>query len=184
MASAPSDVLLLVDIQNDFCENGSLEVPGSQEIFPSVNRYIAQAQNKGWLIAASRDWHPVDHCSFKHKGGPWPVHCVQDTPGSEFHPEMDLPDDAIRISKGTAFDYDQYSAFDRTGFGGFLKDRGVKRVHVAGLALDVCVQASVKDALKEGFDVVLLADATRAVDADKAEQVLAELASKGASVVR
>ncbi|MBS3805568.1 MAG: isochorismatase family protein [Oleiphilaceae bacterium] len=184
MASATADVLLLVDIQNDFCKNGSLEVPGSLEILPPVNRYIAEAQNKGWLIAASRDWHPVDHCSFEHMGGPWPVHCVQDTPGADFHPDMELPGDAIRISKGTAFDYDQYSAFDRTGFGGFLRDRGIKRVQIAGLALDVCVQASVKDALKEGFEVTLFANATRAVDGDQAEQVLTKLAGKGARIVR
>jgi nicotinamidase/pyrazinamidase len=184
MASATSDVLLLVDIQKDFCKDGSLEVPDSLEIFPPVNRYITQAQNKGWLIVASRDWHPVDHCSFEQKGGPWPVHCVQDTPGAEFHPEMDLPRDAVRISKGTAFDRDQYSAFDGTGFGGFLRDRGIKRVHVAGLALDVCVEATVKDALKEGFEVIVLADATRAVDTSRAGQVLDELGIQGADIIR
>ncbi|MDX1634872.1 MAG: isochorismatase family protein [Marinobacter sp.] len=183
MTEQTPDALLLVDIQNDFCKGGALEVPDSPEIFAAVNRYIKHAQRNDWLIVASRDWHPVDHCSFEDQGGPWPEHCVQDTKGAEFHPDMELPDDAVRVSKGAAFDRDQYSAFDDTGLADFLRQRGVKRLHVAGLALDVCVDATVRDALKEGFEVKLLADGTRAVEADKAGEVLDRLSDRGAEVV-
>ncbi|WP_404365461.1 isochorismatase family protein [Marinobacter sp.] len=182
MPKNTSDALILVDIQNDFCRGGSLEVPDSPEIFPAVNRYIDEATRKDWLIIASRDWHPVDHCSFEHRGGPWPVHCVQDTPGAEFHPDMNLPDDAIRVSKGTAFNRDQYSAFDGTGLADFLKYRGVSKLHVVGLALDVCVEATVNDGIEKGFSVELMADGTRAVDSDKAPEVMDRLSAKGADI--
>ncbi|MDX1588014.1 MAG: isochorismatase family protein [Oleiphilaceae bacterium] len=177
------EALLLVDIQNDFCAGGSLEVPDSQSIFPTVNGEIRKAEQDNRLIIASRDWHPVDHCSFEHKGGPWPVHCVQDTPGAAFHKDMALPDDAIRVSKGSAFHRDAYSAFDGTGLETFLADRGINHLRVVGLALDVCVQATVKDALKLGFTLQLLADGTRAAMPDKADEVLEELSSLGAKVV-
>ncbi|WP_166263561.1 isochorismatase family protein [Marinobacter caseinilyticus] len=182
MPEKTSDALILVDIQNDFCKGGALEVPDSQAIFPAVNRYIDDARKKHWLLIASRDWHPVDHCSFEHRGGPWPVHCVQDTHGAEFHKDMHLPEDAIRVSKGVAFDRDQYSAFDGTGLAGYLEDRGVSTVHVVGLALDVCVEATVNDALAIGFSVELMADGTRAVDKAKASDVLNRLSAKGADV--
>lgn len=183
MADQSQTALLLVDIQNDFCTGGSLAVPESEEIFPVVNAAISEAQDQGWPIIASRDWHPVDHCSFKHRGGPWPVHCVQDSHGAAFHPRMELPVDAIRVSKGTAFERDAYSAFDSTQLDQFLSRRGVKRLKIAGLALDVCVQATVKDALEAGFEVDLLADATRAVDDSQATQVLSELSSAGARII-
>lgn len=183
MPEQTRDALLLVDIQNDFCQGGALEVPDSPEIFAAVNRYTKHAQREGWLIVASRDWHPVDHCSFEDQGGPWPVHCVQDTKGAEFHPDLELPEDAVRVSKGTAFHHDQYSAFHDTGLGGYLRQRGVERLHVAGLALDVCVDATVRDALKQGFEIELLADGTRAVEADKACEVLDKLSDLGVEVV-
>ncbi|TBW55198.1 isochorismatase family protein [Marinobacter halodurans] len=184
MVTSNNSALLLVDIQNDFCTGGSLAVPGSGEIMPVVNAAITDAQDKRWPIIASRDWHPVDHCSFNHRGGPWPVHCVQDTHGAAFHPEMDLPATAIRVSKGTAFETDAYSAFDGTQLEQFLSRRGIKHLQVMGLALDVCVRATVQDALKLGFDVELLAAGTRAVDADQADDVLNQLEEAGATVLR
>lgn len=181
MGTGPN-ALLLVDVQNDFCEGGSLAVPGSGEIFPAVNQWISKAQDSGWPIFASRDWHTVDHISFVNRGGPWPVHCVQDSPGAEFHPEMELPESAIRVSKGTAFDTDAYSAFDGTQLDSYLRRHGIHRLFVAGLALDVCVQASVKDALTLGFEVELITDGTRAVKADEAPAVLEELKEEGADL--
>ncbi|MFE8073242.1 nicotinamidase [Marinobacteraceae bacterium S3BR75-40.1] len=179
---ATQDALLIVDVQNDFCEGGSLAVPDSEAIIPVVNHWIDQAGQRGWPIIASRDWHPVDHCSFQDRDGPWPVHCVQDTPGAAFHPQMKLPDDAVRVSKGTRFDEDAYSAFDGTDLGSYLRRHGIERLHVLGLALDVCVQATVKDACKEGFNVELIADGTRAVDSDKTEQVYQELREAGSAI--
>ncbi|NMT64509.1 nicotinamidase [Marinobacter orientalis] len=176
------NALLLVDVQNDFCEGGSLAVPGSDAIFPAINQWIGKAQEAGWPIIASRDWHTVDHISFQDRGGPWPVHCVQDTPGAEFHPDMELPDSAIRVSKGTAFDTDSYSAFDGTQLDSYLRRHGIHRLFVAGLALDVCVQATVKDALKLGFEVELITSGTRAVEADEAPAVLEQLKEEGADL--
>ncbi|WP_148863646.1 isochorismatase family protein [Marinobacter fonticola] len=183
MADQTQTALLLVDIQNDFCTGGSLAVPDSEEIFPVVNAAISEARENDWPIVASRDWHPVDHCSFEHRGGPWPVHCVQDSHGASFNPKMELPADAIRVSKGTAFEQDAYSAFDGTQLDRFLVRRGVSRLKIAGLALDVCVQATVKDALDAGFKVDLLAEGSRAVEDDKAPKVLDELSSAGARII-
>lgn len=184
MSATPKTALLLVDVQYDFCDGGSLAVPDSQAIFPALNRLIAEAEEAREPIIASRDWHPVDHCSFEARGGPWPVHCVQDSRGAAFHKEMDLPDDAVRVSKGTSFDQDSYSAFDGTGLSGYLRRLSVDRVRIGGLALDVCVQATVDDALKEGFAVDLVAGATRAVDPDATDRVLGTLEEAGARVVR
>lgn len=176
--------LLLVDIQNDFCEGGALAVPQSNTIFDTVNHWVALARGRGWPIIASRDWHPVEHCSFADRGGPWPEHCVQDTRGAEFHPHMQLPAEAVRVSKGTAFETDAYSAFDGTQLDQFLQRHDVDKLVVAGLALDVCVQATVRDARNLGFDVDLLVKGTRAVDEEAGRRVLDELAREGVSLVR
>ncbi|TDB02454.1 nicotinamidase [Halomonas marinisediminis] len=178
----PSDALLVVDMQNDFCEGGALAVAGGSALVPAINTEIATAHATGALIVASRDWHPVDHASFEHRGGPWPVHCVQDTPGAAFHPELELPDDTIRVSKATAFDADAYSAFDGTGLAGYLRDRGIDRVIVCGLALDVCVKATALDACREGFAVRLLEALSAAVNSEALTEVRGELQSAGIEV--
>lgn len=174
------DALLIVDVQNDFCPGGALAVPEGDAVVPVLNHWITVAREAGIPIFASRDWHPVDHISFEQQGGPWPVHCVQDSEGARFHPDLELPDDAIRVSKGTAFDADAYSAFDGTGLAGYLRQREVKRLWVGGLAEDVCVLATVKDACAEGFDTHLIADATRAVDPDRSARVRGEMQDAGA----
>ncbi len=174
------DALLIVDVQNDFCPGGKLEVPEGDTVVPVLNRWIDDAREANILIIASRDWHPVDHISFEDQGGDWPEHCVQDSRGAEFHPGLALPREAIRVSKGTAFDRDAYSAFDGTGLAGYLRQKGIKRLWVGGLAQDVCVLATVKDACKEGFETRLIQDATRPVFPDKADQVLREMESAGA----
>lgn len=176
------DALLIVDVQNDFCEAGSLPVPGGDTVVPEINRMIAGAVSAGIPVIASRDWHPVGHCSFEDQGGPWPVHCVQDTPGASFHPDLRLPDDAVRVSKGTAFDQDAYSAFDGTGLKSYLDRIGVKRLWVGGLAQDVCVLATVKDACANGFDTHLVTAATRPVFPDKHADTLDEMREAGAVI--
>ncbi len=174
--------LLLVDIQNDFCEGGSLAVPDASDILSPVNKLISKAQAAGQTIIASRDWHTVDHASFETRGGPWPSHCIQDTPGAKFHPGLLLPEDAIRVSKGTGFDTDAYSAFDGTQLGNFLSRRGIRHLTIVGLALDVCVRATVLDALDKGFSVELFEAGTRAAKPEEAQDILEELQLAGASV--
>lgn len=182
--AAQTNALLLVDIQNDFCEGGSLAVPHAGEILPVANRLIDEAVAAGELVIASRDWHPVDHCSFATRGGPWPPHCIQDSEGAAFHPDLALPETAIRVSKGTAFESDAYSAFDGTDLAEFLRRHHVQRLKVAGLAQDVCVQATVVDALRQGFAVDLVTNGTRAVEPDKSDRVFRELADRGANLIQ
>ncbi|SEL02080.1 nicotinamidase/pyrazinamidase [Halomonas daqiaonensis] len=178
----PRDALLVVDMQNDFCEGGALAVDGGNALVPGINAEIEAAQAAGALVVASRDWHTVDHVSFSHRGGPWPVHCVQDTHGAAFHPDLTLGDDTIRVSKATAFDADAYSAFDGTGLGGYLKEKGIERVIVCGLALDVCVKATVLAAREEGFDTLFLEPLSAAVDPDAVAECRREFTDAGAEV--
>ncbi|WP_372610638.1 nicotinamidase [Halomonas sp.] len=178
----PRDALLVVDMQNDFCEGGALAVQGGSALVPGINAEIETARKAGSLVVASRDWHPIDHVSFEHRGGPWPVHCVQDTRGAAYHPDLALDDATIRISKATAFDVDAYSAFDGTGLGGYLREKGVERVIVCGLALDVCVHATVLAAGREGFTTLLLEGLSAAVDPDAVEACRRDFADAGVEV--
>ncbi len=167
--------LLIEDLQRDFMPGGSLAVPKSDEVVPVLNRYLALARSKGLPVFASRDWHPGNHCSFRARGGPWPEHCVAGTAGAEFAPGLDLPPDAIIISKATREDAEAYSSFDGTDLALRLRKLGVKRLLVGGLATDYCVLHTVRDALKSGFEVLLLKDAIRAVnvkpgDGERAER--------------
>lgn len=159
-----NDALLIVDVQRDFLPGGRLGVPDGDAVMPVLNRYIATARAKGLPIFASRDWHPRDHCSFKARGGPWPEHCVAGTPGAAFAEELQLPSDTVIIDKATRQDADAYSAFSGTTLAEQLRRRGVKRLLVGGLATDYCVLNTVRDALREGFGVILLEDAIRAVN--------------------
>lgn len=178
----PHTALVLVDVQNDFCPGGALPVADGDAVLAPLNQAITEALEAGAMVIASRDWHPVAHCSFQDEGGPWPAHCVQDTPGAAFHPALALPDGAIRISKGTAFDRDAYSAFDGTGLGCFLDARGIRRVVIGGLAQDVCVRATAIDASRAGFETVVLGSGTRAVDPAAADRVFAELRGAGVQI--
>jgi nicotinamidase/pyrazinamidase len=179
------DALLVVDVQNDFCPGGALAIPEGDQVVPVLNRWIAAAKAVGLPIFASRDWHPTDHVSFQEQGGPWPPHCIQDTPGAAFHPELNLPELTPIISKGTHPNFDQYNAFDRTGLGDKLRDRGVQRVWTGGLAQDVCVRATVIAGQEEGFAMHLIAEATRPVEVNPGdgERALQEMAEAGAEVV-
>ncbi len=149
-ALADGDALLLVDVQADFCPGGALPIEAGDAVVPVLNDWIAAASRAGVPVVASRDLHPGGHASFSESGGPWPAHCVQDTPGAGFHHALRLPAATIHVAKGTRLDRDQYSAFDETGLAHVLRRRGVRRLWVGGLALDVCVRATVLDALREG----------------------------------
>lgn len=179
----PDTALLVVDMQNDFCEDGALAVAGGRALVPTINAEISAAAEAGALVVASRDWHPLEHVSFREQGGPWPPHCVQDTFGAAFHPDLVLPEGTVRVSKACAFDADAYSAFDGTGLAGFLRRHAIRRVVVCGLALDVCVRATALDAVAAGFATVLLAEASAAVAPAGREDCLDELRQAGVEVL-
>lgn len=157
--------LLIVDVQNDFCPGGALAVPEGDQIVPVLNDYAARFEK----VYASRDWHPSGTRHFQAQGGPWPVHCVQDTAGAAFHRDLRLPAGTEVITKGTSMEDHGYSAFegaDARGreFGEALTKNDVKHLYVGGLATDYCVKASVLDGLKQGLDVVVLLDAIKGID--------------------
>ena len=158
------DALIIVDVQNDFCPGGALAVSRGHEIVPILNSWIADAAAARVPVFASRDWHPADHISFKARGGPWPPHCIQNTPGAEFHPELKLPADVRIISKAETSEVDSYSAFGGTGLAELLREEGIQRVWIGGLAQDYCVRATALDAIRAGFEVHLIVNATRPVN--------------------
>ena len=191
-----SDVLLAVDPQNDFCPGGKLAVPRGDEVVPLLNRLAEKFAH----VVLTQDWHPAGHMSFasSHPGkkpfetitvayGPqvlWPDHCIQGTPGAEFHEDLDIPGAELIVRKGFRRAIDSYSAFFEndhrtpTGLAGYLRERGLRRVFLAGLALDFCVGWSAEDAHRHGFEVVVVEDACRAIDVD------GSLAATRASLVR
>jgi nicotinamidase/pyrazinamidase len=173
------EALIVVDVQNDFCPGGALAVRGGDEILDEVNRLAAQAP----LVIATRDWHPPDHRSFAEQGGPWPVHCVRETPGAELHPGLLARIDAI-FDKGRTPEREGYSAFEDTALESLLHERGVKAVDIVGLALDYCVKATALGARRAGFDVVVHRGATRAVNVAPGddERTVEELRAAGAKV--
>jgi nicotinamidase/pyrazinamidase len=177
------DGLLAVDVQWDFCPGGRLPVPDGHQVVPVLNQWIDSALSLGIPVYASRDWHPRNHISFQERGGPWPSHCIQDTDGAQFHPEFYKDERIVLVTKGTRFDRDQNSAFDETGFGSQLAYDKVRRLYVGGLALDVCVQASVMDALHTGLEVRLIQSATRSVDEERGRRALEKMVKAGLTVI-
>lgn len=180
------DVLLVVDVQNDFLPGGALAVPGGDGVIPVLDTCAEKFDRCGLPVIASRDWHPGDHCSFREQGGPWPVHCVAGTHGAELAATLALPRGSALVSKATERDRDAYSAFQGTDLGERLKHLHCRRLFIGGLATDYCVRATALDALAAGLEVIVLEDAVRAVDAHPGdgERALAELASRGARLAR
>jgi len=181
--------LLVIDVQRDFCPGGALAVPRGDAVVPVLNRCIESAVRHGVPIYASRDWHPAVTNHFKAYGGDWPPHCVQQTEGAQFHPELRLPASATLITKGDEPDTSGYSAFDgHTSTGRTLADdlraRGIDRLYVGGLATDYCVRASVLAARGEGFGVAVLRDAVAAIDVHPgdADRAVTEMRQAGAEL--
>jgi nicotinamidase/pyrazinamidase len=177
------DALIVVDVQNDFLPGGSLSVPEGDQIVPILNHYIDTFHAMGLPIYFTRDWHPAGHCSFKAQGGIWPPHCVQNTEGAEFAPGLYMPENAIVISKAMSQEKDAYSGFEGTELAERLHQAEIERLFIGGLATDVCVLNTVKDAIHNHFEVVLLQDAIRAVnvkpgDGQKAEQQMLKLGAR------
>lgn len=176
MSVAPlrkGDILLVVDVQEDFV-SGSLAVPGGAEVIPPLNECIAAFHKAGLVVVATRDWHPPDHLSFREQGGPWPAHCVAGTPGAAFAARLKLPEGAWIASKATRAAREAYSGFEGTDLDRRLNRLGKVRLFVGGLATDYCVLRTVLDARTRGYETFVLADAIRAVnvkpgDGDEAE---------------
>jgi nicotinamidase/pyrazinamidase len=175
------DALLIVDFQNDFTPGGALPVEHGDEIAGPINAIADRFD----LVVATRDWHPPDHGSFEgiDPAGIWPVHCVQGTPGAELHPSLDRSKVDEIVDKGQDRNTQGYSAFDGTNLAEMLRERGVDDVYVAGLATDYCVKNTVLDALNEGFQVTVVTDAIRGIDAKPgdSQRALNEMRNAGAS---
>jgi nicotinamidase/pyrazinamidase len=174
------DALIIVDLQNDFCEGGALAVPDGDAVVEPINRLAREAR----FVVATRDWHPPNHNSFREHGGPWTVHCVQGTAGAELHPRLDREQIDAVVDAGQAPDLPGYSGFEGTDLERMLHEHGASDVHLVGLALDYCVKATALDARRAGFDVVVHRDATRAIDAQPGDDELAleELRKAGVRV--
>ena len=182
-----ADALIVVDVQNDFCPGGALAVPEGDAVIPVLNEYMSRASDAGIPIFASRDWHPQVTRHFAAQGGPWPPHCVQQTRGAEFHPDLRLPAGTVVVSKGMSAEDQGYSALEAVLPDGqplvdALHADGVTHLYVGGLATDYCVRATVLDALKEGFTTSVLVDASRPVDVQPGdgERALNEMLAAGA----
>lgn len=189
MAIERKSALVIVDMQNDFLPGGALAIPQGDAILPKVNAYIALFEKQGLPIIATRDWHPPETTHFQVKGGIWPIHCVQGSPGAAFHPDLRLPEGVILVSKGMGAEEDAYSAFQARDDQGralpdVLRALGVEHVYIGGLALDYCVKFTGLDAAREGFGCTVLLDATRAVNLQvhDAELALEDLVRAGADV--
>jgi nicotinamidase/pyrazinamidase len=176
--------LIVVDVQNDFCPGGTLAVPHGDEVVAPLNELIDEFLERGDPVYKSRDWHPPTTKHFQAYGGTWPVHCVQNTEGAEFHPAM-RDDPRIKvISKGLG-DTDCYSAFDETDLGSELNKEGVEELVVGGLATDYCVKNTVLDALKRGYKVKAVEDAMRPVELQPGdgERAIEEMRAAGAEII-
>jgi len=175
--------LLVVDIQNDFCPGGALGVRKGDQIIPTVNKYVDLFLKNQFPVFVSRDWHPENSKHFKESGGPWPAHCVKNTKGAEFHPDFQVPDDAIILSKGTDPDMDGYSVFDahdleNKPFIDLLKKMGIDELYIAGIATDYCVRMTSLDAFKNSFKVNILTDAIKGVDEQDSKHAIDEIVAK------
>jgi nicotinamidase/pyrazinamidase len=173
-----AEALVIVDFQNDFCPGGALAVEGGDEIATPINRLAPHFDT----VVATRDWHPPDHASFETEGGPWPIHCVQGTEGADLHPRLDRePLDHV-VEVGSGRDDEGYSGFEGSDLEDFLREHGVERVVVTGIATDYCVRATVLDARRLGFDVTVAEDAIRAVNVEPGddERAIEEMKDAGA----
>lgn len=177
--------LIVVDVQNDFCPGGSLAVAGGNEVVAPLNKLIKEFLDRGEPVFKTRDWHPTTARHFAKHGGVWPVHCVQNTSGAEFHPDLSDDPRITIISKGVDENADGYSGFDGTNLAQVLRDQGIEEVWVGGLATDYCVKHTVLDARREGFAVKALAEAMRPVNLKPIDgaEAIAEMRAAGAEIV-
>jgi nicotinamidase/pyrazinamidase len=169
MKLAPADALLILDLQNDFCLGGSVAIAGGHAVAAQMAKAVAYFTAADIPIYATQDWHPADHASFRIKGGPWPPHCVQDTPGAELHPDLNLPASVIIVRKGTTVTKDAYSGFVDSDLEERLITAGVKRVFVGGLATDYVVLNTVIDTIDIGLETHVIVDAIDSMDIEPSD---------------
>lgn len=172
--------LLIVDVQNDFCPGGALAVKAGDQVVPIINKIAAEFD----FVISTQDWHPLDTVHFEK----WPVHCVADTPGAAFHPDLDVNQIDLKLLKGTENKDDGYSAFDATNISlpVFLKENQIESLYITGLATDYCVRASALDAVEHGLKTYVVTDAVAAVNLhpDDGQKTLSELESKGVILLK
>ena len=175
--------LLVVDLQNDFCPGGALGVRDGDQIIPTVNKYVDLFLKNQLPVFVSRDWHPENTSHFIASSGPWPRHCVQNTRGAEFHPNFQVPGEAIILSKGTDPELDGYSVYEAhdsidKSFNQLLIEMGVEELYIAGIATDYCVKMTSLDAFKYGLKVNVLTDAIKGVDKQDSQRAIDEIVAK------
>ncbi len=182
VALTPFDALIVVDIQKDFCPGGALPVSEGDKVVEPLNNYMDMFKKAGLPVFATRDWHPEEHISFSINGGLWPVHCLQNSDGAKFHDDLQFPSEIFIINKGDSPELEAYSGFQGTVLDALLKERGVRRIFVGGLATDYCVKNTVIGGLNLGYVVFLLSDAIRAVDIKRGdgENSIFEMLERGA----
>lgn len=156
--------MIVIDMQNDFLPGGNLAVAGGNEIIPQLNRYLAHFAAYQLPVFATRDWHPVSHCSFQSQGGPWPPHCIAGSDGAAIHSDLKLPANVRIISKATSPETDAYSGFTGTQLNELLQSLHIQRVFIGGIATEYCVFNTVKDALRLQYTTFILEDAARAIN--------------------
>lgn len=184
MSQEKRRALIVVDVQNDFCPGGALAVTNGDEVIEPLNRLIEKFLEQGGPVIKTRDWHPPETKHFADFGGKWPMHCVRDTPGAQFHSALIDDPRIIIVSKGTGNE-DGYSGFDGTNLVFLLRQQSVEELWIGGLATDYCVKNTVLDALRQGFRVKVIGDAVRAVDIETGDgaRAIQEMRRAGARIV-
>ena len=180
-----NSALIVVDLQNDFCPGGTLAVPDATKIIPIINDLIPQFE----IVVYTRDWHPENHISFsadpKFTDQSWPVHCVENTHGADFHPELQFNLNAVVINKGTETNFESYSGFQGTNLAKNLHKLTIRSIFITGLATDYCVKATALDAIHEGFTVYLIRDAIQGIDipSGTVASALVEMTATGVKII-
>ena len=179
------DALLVVDLQNDFCLGGSVAIDGGALVAAQMSKAAAYFTDSDAVIYATQDWHPEDHASFRSKGGPWPTHCVENTDGAAFHPDLSLPPSTVVVRKGLTPTKDAYSGFVDSDLEHKLINAGIKRIFVGGLATDYVVLNTVIDSLDIGIETYVLVDAVSAMDIEPGDglRALHLMQSTGATLI-
>jgi len=180
-----NDALVIVDVQNDFCAGGSLATADGEEVAATLSTVARQFSQKNLRIFATQDWHPEGHSSFQAQGGPWPQHCVEDSAGAAFHPNLRLPVGSSIVRKGSDTNVDAYSGFLDSNLEELLRAAEAKRLVVGGIATEYCVLNTVLDARKLGFDTYVLKDAIAAVNVEEGDGAAAikKMEDAGATLI-
>ncbi len=183
IAVTRSSALIIVDVQRDFMPGGVLPVPSGYTIIKPINTLVVSFKDKGLPIILTRDWHPTNHISFESRGGPWPPHCIKNTKGAQFHPDLEVPKEAIIVSKATEEDMEAYSGFQGTSLDAILREKKIKRLFVGGVAIEYCIKATVLDALKLGYEVIVVKEAIKGIDKGEERKAEEEMLDRGAIFV-